>query len=98
MPKYAAVIGINYTQLPPTLSSEGARRASVNPLNYAEADAQAIAALLRQDGYEVVQLLGPEATRAAIIEALDEQAYAARNPGDLLLVYFAGHGAIDPRK
>jgi Caspase domain/Effector-associated domain 7 len=94
--RFAVVIGINYAQVAPTLSSEAAARAGMNALRFAEADAQEIALLLQNAGYSVESLLGAEATRLAIINTIERQSHAARNPGDVLLVYFAGHGDIDP--
>jgi sugar lactone lactonase YvrE len=97
MPANAAVvIGINYTDLPKVLSKGAAARAGINRLQYAEADALDMAAALRKDGYDVTQLLGRDASRRAIIEALRKQSIAAAASGGLLVVYFAGHGDVDP--
>src|SRR4051794_5692568 len=85
----AVVIGINYTVLAPSLGETAAARASSNPLRGAEADAQALAALLAETGYAVRTLLGPAATRAAILDALEEGRATAGADG-LLLCYFAG--------
>jgi hypothetical protein len=94
-PRFAAVIGINYSTLPPGILADVSTRAGFMPLQFAEADADAMANLLREQGYQVVSLLGATATRRAIIEALNQQSRAA-GADHLLLVYFAGHGAVDP--
>src|SRR5690349_16748481 len=93
--RVAAVIGINYTAFPPAVAAEAQSRAGMAPLRYAEADAEAMDALLRAAGYTVETLLGAAATRPAILDLLRRQARAAGSDG-LLLVYFAGHGQVDP--
>lgn len=80
----AVVIGINYTHFP-------------NPLRFAEDDAKAMATILRDAQYDVVELLGIDATRAMIIKVIEQKGEVVSN-NDLLLVYFAGHGAIDHKK
>lgn len=80
---HALVIGNNaYTSLP--------------RLKTAEADARAVAALLRESyGFETKLLL--DATRQQIVSAL----YAYRQtlgPGSNLLIYYAGHGFKDPEE
>src|SRR5215207_8927901 len=92
----AVVIGINYSNLPPGLPEEAAGRAGLNPLRFAEADAQDMAAVLTDQGYQVVALVGAAATRQAIIRAIETQGRLAAEQNDLLLVYFAGHGDVDP--
>ncbi len=93
--RVAVVIGINYTHFPAGVPGEAATRAGLNALRFAEADAHDMAATLQASGYDVVPLLGSDATRVAIIDALRRQSRAAGDTG-LLLVYFAGHGQIDP--
>jgi hypothetical protein len=93
--RVAVVIGINYTHFPSGLPGETATRAGLNALRFAEADARDMAATLEASGYDVAPLLGIAATRVAIIDALRRQSRAAGDTG-LLLVYFAGHGQIDP--
>lgn len=64
------------------------------PLKQAEADAKVIGATFREQfGYEVVPILGAEATRARILDAVDR---FGRELGerDALIVYFAGHGQV----
>lgn len=57
-------------------------------------DARVVGEVLRaQYGFEVRQLM--DATRADIVEVLDE--YRSRlEPADNLLIYYAGHGWLDP--
>ena len=93
--RVAVVIGINYTHFPAGLPGEAATRAGLNALRFAEADAHDMTATLQASGYDVAPLLGIAATRVAIIDALRRQGRAAGDTG-LLLVYFAGHGQIDP--
>jgi effector-associated domain 1 (EAD1)-containing protein/caspase domain-containing protein len=93
--RVAAVIGINYTAFPAGVAAEAQNRAGLAALRYAEADATALAAALQGAGYAVETLLGAAATRPAILDLLRRQARAAGS-GGLLLVYFAGHGQVDP--
>lgn len=93
--RVAAVVGINYTAFPAGVAAEAQSRAGVAALRFAEADATAIAEVLRGAGYAVETLLGAAATRPAILDLLRRQARAAGSAG-LLLVYFAGHGQVDP--
>ncbi len=60
-------------------------------LRHARAGAEAMAELLRQGGFEVEVLLDEGATKEKILSALAD---AARHlqPGDRVLIYFAGHG------
>jgi uncharacterized caspase-like protein len=84
---YAVVIGIDkYAD------------ADVGPLAFAEADARAFAEVLRSTcGYpadHVYELLGPQASLAAIMQ----RAYALGEAGmypraDTVILYFSGHGA-----
>ena len=64
------------------------------PLALAEADAKAVASVFRERfGYNVhPPLLGSQATKAAI-EAAIEQYKTVLGPDDVLIVFFAGHGA-----
>ncbi len=60
-------------------------------LGYAEADAVAVGDLLQSRfGFEVVRILGAEATKARILTALEESAQLG--PEDAFLFFFAGHG------
>ncbi|MDX9866528.1 MAG: caspase family protein [Kiritimatiellia bacterium] len=63
-------------------------------LQSARADAEAVARVLADDyGFQVRTLLDGEATRATILNALDELATTGRDGADL--IYFAGHGYYD---
>ena len=65
------------------------------PLKSARPDAEAIAATLQHGyGFQVRTLLDAQATRGAILAALDEFATTS-GENDALLVYFAGHGCYD---
>lgn len=92
----AVVIGINYTKFPASVSAAVSSRAGLNPLRYAEADAHDMASVLEESGYIVESLTGPMATREAIIATLRKQKLAAIESDGFLLVYFAGHGDVDP--
>jgi tetratricopeptide (TPR) repeat protein len=85
--RMAVLVGINYA---PALAVSR----SISPLRFAEADAQAVAALLKEESFDVVSLIGPQATQAAILHAINTQSQAAAE-GGLLLFYFSGHGALD---
>jgi formylglycine-generating enzyme required for sulfatase activity len=83
---WALVIGVN------------AYRSVTPRLNYAVADAQAVAAALPDLGFprqNVRVLLDGEATRARIENVLYRE-FAKIGPDDRLLVYFAGHGETLP--
>ena len=63
------------------------------PLKTAEKDAQAVAALLREDyGFQVKLLLN--ATRTQMLDAFDEYRQTL-GESDNLLIYYAGHGYLD---
>lgn len=87
VPHYKAiVIGINDYQ---TLSGDGWGK-----LGTARGDAEAVAKVLEDKyGFETKRLLDGGATRAAVLEALDE--LVACGPQDACVVYFAGHGFYD---
>src|SRR5690242_21378675 len=91
----AVVIGINYTDFPPGAQSDVSEKAGLNPLRYAEADAQDMADELKAAGYDVVLLTGPAATQRAIINTIVRQRKIAGSDG-FLLIHFSGHGDIDP--
>jgi hypothetical protein len=64
------------------------------PLAAAEEQARLVAQALQTVGsFETTLLLGSEMTRAAVTDALQTMR-AASADGDILLVYFAGHGAL----
>ncbi|MEI7854007.1 MAG: caspase family protein [Planctomycetota bacterium] len=93
--RWAVVVGINYTD---TNLPEGSRK-RVPVLKNAENDAQAFADLLiKHYGYEkntVKLLLGKEATRSAIADAIDSEFLGKKSQvseNDSVLFFFAGHG------
>jgi hypothetical protein len=91
----AVVIGIHYTQFPPGVPSDTITRAGMAALWYAEADAQDLATTLAASGYDVIHLLGRQATRGAITAALRKQTVLAGGEG-LVVDHFSGHGQVDP--
>lgn len=97
MAKYVAVVtGINSTELVSDNSEERVRT-RLNTLRYAEADARELEVVLNNAGYDVALLLGPKATREAIIEAIEQKYEIINREEDVFLFYFAGHGAVDHR-
>src|SRR5215471_9758038 len=75
---YAIVIGINVYEA-------NAR------LQYARADATSIAAFLKGQSYEVTELYDRNASRGAILDAMDSIALRATDH-DRVVFFFAGHG------
>jgi hypothetical protein len=65
------------------------------PLTVAEADARYLAGLARSKGFATRMLLGPQATRAAVIARITAAAQALA-PGDIFLLSFSGHGDFVP--
>ncbi|MGA8089137.1 MAG: caspase family protein [Terracidiphilus sp.] len=82
---YALVIGINDYHAPlPRLKT---------PVN----DAQAVGKVLEQSyGFKVQYLLNADATRFNILDAL-AKLEGTLQPADNLVIYFAGHGYLDPK-
>ena len=81
---YALVIGIDSYQPP------------LSPLKTAVNDAQAVGDLLHKGyGFQVQYLLDKDATRFNILDALARYEGVLK-PADSLLVYYAGHGYLDP--
>src|SRR5437763_662109 len=69
------------------------KHSTVPPVDFAEADATAIAALFSTKYFfETRTLLGEKATRKAIEQEVD-QLSKELTPKDALIVFFAGHGA-----
>lgn len=89
--RVAVVAGCNYTWHPAGPADEPRPPA----LHFAEADAQAMADLLKAQGFAVTLLLGRAATRAGILTALRTQSRLAGADDSLLVFYFAGHGGPD---
>lgn len=66
------------------------------PLQSARPDAEAVARVLADEyGFDVRTLLDQQATRGAIMNALDELATGGTD--DAVLIYFAGHGYYDEK-
>jgi uncharacterized caspase-like protein len=78
---WAVVIGIDRYQLE-----------DVQDLQYAVKDAQAVGAMLRQQGFTVRELYNEHATAHAIRTVLGTELAAQVGERDGLLVFFAGHG------
>ncbi|MFH0908324.1 MAG: caspase family protein [bacterium] len=87
MPRYhALVIGISDYE---KFGAEG-----WDSLVTARGDAEAVADVLaKKYGFNVTRLLDREATRAHIIQAMDD--LVNLTPDDAVLIYFAGHGQYD---
>lgn len=91
--RYAIVIGSNYTgstytgrQIPfvPPFSFE---------LEYAQADAQAMAGLFTSYRFDkVITLIGDDASRSNILNAIDKIGHLEK-AGDEVVFYYSGHGA-----
>jgi hypothetical protein len=92
--RVAVVAGCNYTPAPAAPPTADGTHPPA--LQFAEADPQAMAALLEDQGFAVTPLIGPAATRENIIDSLRTQSRLARASEDLLVFYFAGHGGPDP--
>lgn len=79
---YAVVVGVNRYPL-----ADG----KVSDLEYARADAEAVARRLQQMGFEVTLLVDEAATRDGILGALEDISSRAQQR-DRIVFYFAGHG------
>jgi len=76
---WAVVIGIDdYEVLP--------------PLKYAVADAQVMATLFEQQGFQVTALYNRKATRRGILKELGDNLLERVGENDKVVVFFAGHG------
>jgi uncharacterized caspase-like protein len=64
-------------------------------LNYAVADARAIARYLGAQGYEVITLYEQQATKQAILAAMQNTLAPRLKTSDRVLVFFAGHGETE---
>jgi uncharacterized caspase-like protein len=79
---YAIVIGI-----------DDYHSARFPKLKYAVKDAEAIAAYLRNQGYDkIITLYNQQATKQAILEAMQNSVAPRLKANDRVLVFFAGHG------
>ncbi len=81
--KYALLVGVN--------KYDHAEMNRPDPLKFAEADVEELAAFLRASGYEVDLLTGPKATRQALAAAIKALAKKG-NADEVALVGLAGHG------
>jgi len=61
-------------------------------LSYPVKDAKGMAAFLQTQGFEVTMLLDEEATRANIIDVINERLAPKLGDRDRVLVFFSGHG------
>ena len=91
---WAVVIGISaYKNLPPD-----------NNLKYPEKDAENVSNALTSkeagniDYGNIKKLIGPDATLANIRDALEVWLPSKAQPGDRVIVFFAGHGVVDANK
>lgn len=90
---YAVVIGVSDYQ---HLDAEG-------DLRFAERDAEALySALISKEGgnmewANVKKLLGKDATKEGIRQALEEWLPSVAQEPDRVVVYFVGHGLVDPQ-
>ncbi len=82
---YALVIGID---------SYG--HAKWPKLTYAVKDAKGFASFLRAQGFTVTELYEEQATRTAIISAIEDQLVPKLTENDRVVLFFAGHGATRP--
>lgn len=79
--KFALLVGVNHYQ-----------HGQLDKLEFAEADAKDMAKLLKEKGeYEVITIVGADATKARITKELEKLA-GQGNRGGIVLVGFAGHG------
>lgn len=67
-----------------------------HPNRYAVSDARAVAQLLGDHGYRVVDLYDRKATRQAILAEWLDKLPAMVQPHDRVVIYFAGHSVVVP--
>jgi tetratricopeptide (TPR) repeat protein len=95
MSKHAAVVvGSNYQRAPANGANPDGAPVAPNPLRFAEADAQAMADVLKAEGYDVAALIGADATRAQIIRTI-QQKRRTLDPDGVFVIHFAGHGMLE---
>ncbi|MEM8934022.1 MAG: caspase family protein, partial [Acidobacteriota bacterium] len=90
----ALVIGIDRYSIdadPTILEARGLR-----DLRGAVRDATTMADVLRARGYAVRTLTDEQATRAALLDAVDRHLVTPTRPGDDVVFFFAGHGSKLP--
>lgn len=78
--QYAIVVGIDHY-----------KKLSLPKLNNAVNDARAIASILRNKGFSVIELYNENATKERMLDALKKIKQVSTS-GDATLFYFAGHG------
>lgn len=82
---HAVVVGVDAPKDP-----------KIRPLDYAEADAEAVAAVL-SDGVtkerQITLLVGERATKARIARVITDELPRRLRANDTVLLYFAGHGS-----
>jgi hypothetical protein len=61
-------------------------------LPYARSDAEKVAEVLKQKGFEVLSLYDRDATRHAILARMENNIAQRLQPNDRVLFYFSGHG------
>lgn len=79
--KYAVIIGINQYTHP-----------KWQRLNYARGDADGVAALMKELGFQVDTLFDAQATRSNIVSLLEDQIAPRLQKDDAVFFFFAGHG------
>lgn len=90
--RLALVIGVNQYQ-----------DAAFRPLQYAETDAKALAQWLvnerggRWQPADVQLVMGAHATRELVESLITQTCVNVAGPGDLVLIYFAGHAFLDEK-
>lgn len=78
---FAVVVGIDSYQSP-----------DWSTLSYAVKDAQSMARYLSASGFEVIELYDRDATKQAILGAMQNNVARRVGDGDRVLIFFAGHG------
>ncbi len=85
MARYALVAGINQYE-----------HGELSPLQFAEADARRMAALLSDYGFDVLCLTGPQAHRNALLSVFERRRLRPGGPqmsaADQFLLFFSSHG------
>jgi hypothetical protein len=61
-------------------------------LNYAVKDAQGFAKFLKSQGFTVIELYERQATKEAIVSAIEDKLIPKLTENDRVIVFFAGHG------
>ncbi len=84
--KVALLVGVNRSEI---------RIFVDRPLQFAERDVQDLATVLKEQGFAVRILTGPEATKAGIESALGA-VLSGRKAKDVVVIGFAGHGVQMP--